>query len=79
MRDVVSVPAKVANAVGNVGRGLDVPSVLENGTYLNEVCRRVEALVERSSKQYMRGEFVPLDWKNCPLNRKPPIQIGRVL
>ncbi|KAF9451205.1 hypothetical protein P691DRAFT_663711 [Macrolepiota fuliginosa MF-IS2] len=59
VRDVISVPAKVANAVGSAGRGLDIPPVLENGMYLNGVCRRVEVLVEKLSQRPARSEFVP--------------------
>lgn len=53
VRDVVSVPTKVANAMA--GHFSDIPSILENGSYLNEVCRRVEMLVEKFSKQPIRG------------------------
>ncbi|KAF5358532.1 hypothetical protein D9756_001830 [Leucocoprinus leucothites] len=54
VRDVVSVPAKVANAVGSSGRGNDMPPILETGVYLNNMCKRVEVLVERMSKRPVR-------------------------
>ncbi len=58
VRDIVSIPAKVANAIGSHGDGrkLDIPTLLENGLFLNEVCTRVEVLVERFTKQPVRGE-----------------------
>jgi len=55
VRDVVSVPAKVANAVGAAGG--DVPSALENSVYLNGVCRRIEVFVERMSQRPVGGAF----------------------
>jgi len=57
VRDVVSVPAKVANAVGAAEGGVDVPSALENSVYLNGVCRRIEVLVERMSQRPVGGAF----------------------
>jgi len=61
VRDVVSVPAKVANAVGAAGEDVDVdvdvPFALENGVYLNGVCRRIEVLVERMSQRPVGGAF----------------------
>jgi len=50
VRDIVSVPAKVANAVGAAGEDEDVPSALEDSVYLNGVCRRIEVFVERMSQ-----------------------------
>lgn len=46
----MSVPAKVANAVGAAGEDEDVPSALEDSVYLNGVCRRIEVFVERMSQ-----------------------------
>ena len=69
MRDVVSVPAKVANAVGAAGEDVDVDvdvsSVLENGVYLNGVCRRIEVLVERMSQRPVGGAFFFMNLMNC--------------
>lgn len=58
VRDVVSIPAKVANAIGGTsgGRDVNVPPSLENGVFLNQVCMRVEVLVDRFAKQPARGE-----------------------
>jgi telomere length regulation protein len=52
VKDVVSVPAKVANAMGGHS---DIPFKLESGTYINGVCRRVEVLVERFSRRPGQG------------------------
>jgi telomere length regulation protein len=57
VRDVVGLPAKVANAVGSAGRELVAPDVLENGEHLNGVSRRVEILIERMSRRPVRGAF----------------------
>jgi len=69
VRDVVSVPAKVANAVGAAGEDVDVDvdvsSVLENGVYLNGVCRRIEVLVERMSQRPVGGAFFFMNLMNC--------------
>jgi hypothetical protein len=64
VKDVVSVPAKVANATG--GRS-DIPSGLESGTYINGVCRRVEVLIERFSKRPGQGGL-PQSYSNLSLN-----------
>ena len=58
VRNVVSVPAKVANAAGAIGENMDIPFALENGVYLNGVCRRIEVLVERMSERPVRGVFL---------------------
>ncbi|EKM82953.1 hypothetical protein AGABI1DRAFT_69024 [Agaricus bisporus var. burnettii JB137-S8] len=56
VRDVVSVPAKVANAMAE--RSSEIPLNLENGTYINGVCRRVEVLVQRFSRRPSQGGSV---------------------
>ncbi|KXN87756.1 DNA replication checkpoint protein tel2 [Leucoagaricus sp. SymC.cos] len=58
VRDTMSVPAKVANAIGSSERGSDIPPLLENATYVNTVCKRVEVLAERMSRRPIR------DWTN---------------
>lgn len=50
VQDIVSIPAKVANAVRAAREDEDVPSTLEYSVYLNGVCKRIEVFVKRISQ-----------------------------
>jgi telomere length regulation protein len=52
VRNIVMVPAKVANAVGGKG---EIPPLLEHGTYFNNVCVRCESLISSLSVKSSRG------------------------
>ena len=54
VRDVISIPAKVANYMA--GRS-DIPSVLEHGTYFADVSIRTENLIHTSSAKKLQGRF----------------------
>lgn len=53
IRDICSVPAKVANAV--LGAKGEVPLLLENKTYFDNVSLRCEALIFTMSTKRSRG------------------------
>lgn len=52
VQDVVSTPARVANAFGASG---NVPLELEHGCYFTELCRRTEKLIQVLSNSSSRG------------------------
>jgi telomere length regulation protein len=52
VRNIMMVPAKVANAVAGKG---DIPPLLEHGSYFNNLCLRCENLVSSLSKKHCKG------------------------
>ena len=57
VRNIVAIPAKVANALGERG---DVPPLLEHGIYFNNVSVRCECLVAALATQPSKGGFLDL-------------------
>jgi telomere length regulation protein len=58
VRNIIAVPAKVANSLGGKK---DIPEELEHGSYFNYVCLRSELLIwSISSKQFSEGANLPI-------------------
>jgi telomere length regulation protein len=53
VRNVVAVPAKVANSLG--GKGVEIPPLLEHATYFNNLSLRCESLVFSLSDRPSKG------------------------
>jgi telomere length regulation protein len=65
IRNVLAVPAKVANALGE--RGV-VPQILEHRAYFNNVSIQCEALIHSISSRPARGVLCSVGYVSGPLN-----------